>query len=73
MAEKKDTQASTDVGQAEVEKKQDEELEQGFQGVKVDPTPNENYSLETPPTAPTPETDPALAAKARQQLRGEEA
>ena len=41
----------------------DERNELGFIGVKVDPTPNENYSAQNP-DAPTPETDPELAAKA---------
>lgn len=38
--------------------------EVGFFGKEVDPTPDENYSLLTPPDAPTPETDPELAAAA---------
>lgn len=38
--------SSDDAGEAEVQKKMDEEQENGFVGQKVDPTPNENYSLE---------------------------
>ncbi len=44
----------------------DAENEQGFRGVRVDPTPKENYSLQTPPDAPTPETDPETARVARE-------
>jgi hypothetical protein len=35
----------------------DAALAQGYSGFEVDPTPNENYSLQTPQDAPTPETD----------------
>lgn len=38
----------------------------GFFGYEVDPTPDENYSVQTPPDAPTPETDPDAHAKARE-------
>lgn len=55
-----------DLGAAEVQERVDEAEEQGFLGVKVDPTPNENYSMQTPPDAPTPETDADAAAKARE-------
>lgn len=41
----------------DLQKAADEAVEKGFYGAKVDPTPNENYSLETGPDAPTPETD----------------
>lgn len=54
-----------DVGQAEVQAKTDAAEEKGFIGSQIDPTPNENYSLETGPEAPTPETDPELAQKAK--------
>lgn len=39
--------------------------EVGFFGLEVDPTPDENYSLLTPPDAPTPETDPEAFAAAQ--------
>ena len=36
-----------------LQKAADEAVEKGFYGEAVDPTPNENYSLQTPPDAPT--------------------
>jgi hypothetical protein len=52
------------LGADEVQAKMDEEQEQGYRGTKVDPTPNENYTVAGVTSgAPTPETDPALAAK----------
>ncbi len=50
-----------DSGAAEVQERMDAITAQGFVGTKTDPTPNENYSLQTPPDAPTPETDAKLA------------
>lgn len=50
----------------------DEALAQGYSGFEVDPTPNENYSLETPQDAPTPETDATAkraAVERAQELR----
>jgi len=44
----------------------DRETEQGFRGVEVDPTPNENYTLQGVTSgAPTPETDDGAAEAAR--------
>lgn len=44
----------------------DKETEQGFRGVEVDPTPNENYTLAGVTSgAPTPETDDQAAEDAR--------
>ncbi len=65
MAAKKDSNKGVEE---QVQAAVDEETEQGFRGTKVDPTPNENYSLETSPDAPTPESDPESAAKAREVL-----
>lgn len=43
----------------------DEETERGFNGVEVDPTPNENYTLDGVTSGkPTPETDEKAASKA---------
>lgn len=43
-----------------------QETEQGFRGVEVDPTPNENYTLAGVTSgAPTPETDDDAAEAAR--------
>ena len=68
------TDASTDVGQKEVQESFDEANEQGFFGVTTDPTPNENYTL-VGNDLPTPETDPKLADEAaahqRKVARGE--
>jgi len=57
-----------DLGADQVQKMVDKEEEQGYRGAKVDPTPDENYSTQTPPDAPTPETDPEAARKAREVL-----
>jgi len=52
MATKKD-----DAGQAEVQAKVDEETDKGFWGTKVDPTPNEHYTVDGVTSGkPTPET-----------------
>lgn len=45
------------------EKKMDDEYAQGFRGVEVDPTPNEEYSLESD-SWKVPEADPDAEAKA---------
>jgi hypothetical protein len=43
----------------------DEETDRGFNGTEVDPTPNENYTLQGVTSGkPTPETDEKTAAKA---------
>lgn len=42
----------------------------GFFGTEVDPTPDENYSLQTPLDAPTPETDPGAHDKAQKAVYG---
>lgn len=56
--------STKDPAAAEVQKNLDVETEQGFRGAKVDPTPNENYTAEGVSSgAPTPETDPKLAAE----------
>lgn len=47
----------------------EESLKVGFFGREVDPTPDENYSLQTPPDAPTPETD-AVAFTNAQKAAG---
>ena len=66
MATKKD-----DSGAAEVQAKVDAENELGFRGVRVDPTPLENYTLQGVVSGkPTPETDEKAAAKARDAASG---
>ena len=50
----------------QVQEAVDKETEQGFRGTEVDPTPNENYTVEGVTAGkPTPETDPKQAEKAR--------
>lgn len=54
-----------DLGQAEAQARADVENAQGFQGAKVDPTPNEHYSFNGQAAGlPTPETDDDQAAVA---------
>lgn len=66
MAAKKD-----DGGASEVQAKVDEAQAQGFEGVRVDPTPLENYTLDGVTSGkPTPETDEKAAAKAREASSG---
>jgi hypothetical protein len=51
---------------ATVEERLDQEQKQGFRGIEVDPTPNENYTVAGVTSgAPTPETDAGLAADVR--------
>lgn len=58
--------AEKDKAAAQVQKAVDEETEQGFRGVEVDPTPNENYTVKGVTSGkPTPETDDKQAEKAR--------
>ena len=64
------TEKAPDVaGARELQETFDKANEQGFFGTKVDSTPDKNYSLETPPDAPTPETDAALAAEQRENTK----
>lgn len=63
-AEQAERSAESDA--AEVQEKVNAETEQGFRGVEVDPTPNENYTLAGQNAGlPTPETDEDTAEKAR--------
>lgn len=65
--------ASVDLGRHEVAERVEREQEQGFAGRDVDPTPNENYTVDGVTSGkPTPETDPKQAAKARAAARGED-
>lgn len=45
-----------DAGADQVQQSFDEAAEKGYFGHSPDDTPRENYSLETGPDAPTPET-----------------
>lgn len=63
--ERATTEPTTDdAGEAQVAAAVAAEEEQGYRGVRVDPTPNRAYTVAgvTAPE-PTPETDPALAAE----------
>ncbi len=52
----------------EIQKKAEVETSQGFRGVEVDTTPNENYTVAgVVKGAPTPETDAKQAAKVREE------
>jgi hypothetical protein len=54
-----------ELGADQVQEKMDEEQERGYRGVKVDKTPNENYTVAgVTKNLPTPETDPELARQA---------
>lgn len=62
---KKDKPAA-DLGADQVQQRVDAENAQGFAGVEVDPTPNENYTMAgVIDGAPTPETDTDSAKTAR--------
>jgi hypothetical protein len=71
MADTKNRETATskrtgdDAGEAQVQQRVDQEQEQGFVGVEVDPTPNENYTVQgVVKKLPTPETDADAAAAA---------
>lgn len=67
---KKDSSKPANLGQDEVQANKDEEEDKGYFGTSPDPTPDENYSMLTPPDAPTPETDPKLAQDASASALG---
>lgn len=50
----------------EVQARMQQELKQGFRGIEIDPTPNENYTFAGVTSgAPTPETDAGSAKAVR--------
>lgn len=68
MAEQKKAPAKQqDSGEDQVQQAFDEANEKGYFGTSPDKTPRENYTLQTPPDAPTPETE---AAKKRAEEAG---
>lgn len=70
MTESKKTSASkqdSGSGEDQVQKAFDEAAEKGYFGVSPDKTPRENYTLQTPQDAPTPELE---AAKQRAKDAG---
>jgi hypothetical protein len=61
--------AAAQAGNERVQAQVDAENAQGFRGLNPDPTPNRNYTFEgVAEGAPTPETDPDMAAEARAVL-----
>lgn len=63
--------AGKQTPESRVQEQQDKDDEQGFRGVKVDPTPNEAYTVAgVTAGAATPETD-AKAAKAAADRQAE--
>jgi hypothetical protein len=63
--EQRGLEKGKDLGGDEVQQRMDRETAQGFSGVNVDPTPDENYTVAGVTSgAPTPETDPQAAAEA---------
>lgn len=61
----------TTEASAEVQRVAEAEMQQGFRGVEVDPTPNEHYTVDGVTSGkPTPETDPEHAEQVRRHLAG---
>jgi hypothetical protein len=75
MAERKSNAKAEKAEETSAQEAIDVETEQGFRGVEVDPTPNENYTLAGQNAGkPTPETDEDAAEEARLAgLKAEEA
>lgn len=66
MADKKDDKPERDDAAKAADQAKSVEDEQGFRGLEVDPTPNENYTVAGVLAGkPTPETDDAAAEAAR--------
>ena len=66
--EKSDTTKTQKSLANEIQSTVDKETGQGFRGVEVDPTPNENYTVAGVTAGkPTPETDAGLAKDVRQE------
>lgn len=64
---KSDEKKTTDATARQVNEQLTAEQEQGYRGVAIDPTPNENYTVKGVTSgAPTPETDDKARAKARE-------
>lgn len=69
MADKDRKSAKADAGAGQVQATMDTWTEQGYRGVAVDPTPNENYTVAgVTKGAPTPETDADAEAEARDTI-----
>lgn len=59
MTEAKKKATPGDSGEKQVQEAFDKANEQGFFGESPDRTPRENYTLQTPQDAPTPELEAA--------------
>lgn len=69
MAAKKDADSAVESTKEQIQKAKDVEEDQGFHGAKVDPTPNEHYTVDGVLAGkPTPETDPEHAAQVRAEI-----
>ncbi len=63
--------AEQDAANQRVQEIIDQETQQGFRGVEVDPTPNEAYTIRgVTSRQPTPETDAGAAREARRATGG---
>lgn len=61
---KASTKAGGDAGEAEVAQRLNAEQDQGFSGLAVDDTPNENYTVQGQAAGkPTPETEAGPGGK----------
>jgi len=68
MAAKKKADSNEET-EAQAQEVMDQETEQGFRGIEVDPTPNENYTLAGQNAGkPTPETDEDAREEARKAI-----
>lgn len=67
MATKKNE--TTALGADEVQAKSDAETDVGYSGIKVDPVPNEEYTLATGPTSPSFITDSTSAVAQHSVLK----
>lgn len=71
---KSDDEAVVENTQAAAQEAMDAEQEQGFRGVAVDPTPNENYTVAGVTAGkPTPETDPEHRRAVRAEIEDRQA
>lgn len=69
MATDKKAQGPADYGKSQVDAAVQEDEDKGYHGTKVDPTPNEAYTVAGVTAGmPTPETDPALRAAAEVEV-----
>lgn len=64
------TNKTAEAAKGDAQEQVDEEQKKGYRGDKVDPTPNEHYTVPGVLAGlPTPETDPEHAHKVRSELQ----